>query len=217
MVWLRKHTLCTIAKAMTDIDLEIFEELNLDSSCKIYFSNLPEIEHKSLGEFNALWNLRPKQFHKISMFGKEVETPRWQQSFGKNYNYSGSTNEAEPIPKEFCDCQEWCKVHIDSRLNGFLVNWYDGKKGHYIGPHRDDTNDLELQSPIVTLSLGEERILRFRPYGGKGFKDITVGDGEIIIIPWKTNQNWTHEVPNLKRYKGKRISLTLRAYKNSEI
>jgi len=93
-----------------------------------------------------------------------------------------------------------------------LLNWYDGQQGHYIGAHRDDTRDLHKDSPIVTISLGQERIFRMRRIGQKGFKDFTVRNGEVLVIPWDTNLKWTHEVPSFKKYIGKRISITLRAY-----
>jgi alkylated DNA repair dioxygenase AlkB len=93
-----------------------------------------------------------------------------------------------------------------------MLNWYDGQKGHYIGAHRDDTRDLFEDSPIVTISLGQERIFRMRRYKQKDFKDITFRNGEVIVVPWNTNLEWTHEIPNLKKYDGKRISITLRAY-----
>jgi len=88
---------------------------------------------------------------------------------------------------------------------GLLLNWYEGQKGHYIGAHRDDTRDLFKDSPVVTISLGEERVFRMRKYKEKKLKkDITVRNGEVIVVPWNTNLNWTHEVPSFKKYGGKR-------------
>ncbi len=67
-------------------------------------------------------------------------------------------------------------------------------------------------SPIVTLSLGEERVFRMRPYRGQGKIDVVVSHGAVVVIPFAANQLWTHEVPNFKRYQNRRISLTLRAF-----
>lgn len=156
--------------------------------------------------------MHPEEFHTVKMYGKEVFTPRWQQAYGKNYSYSGSKNNALPIPGLFKIFLEWSQENIDPRLNGLLLNWYDGQKDHYIGPHRDDTRDLVNDSPIVTISLGQERVFRMRKYGEKGFKDITMRNGSVLIIPWDTNLKWTHEVPSFKKYDSKRISITLRAF-----
>ena len=77
---------------------------------------------------------------------------------------------------------------MEPRLNGILINWYDGSKGHYIGPHRDSPEGLIEAAPIVTISFGEERIFRFRPHGGNGKIDLQLGQGTVIVIPYNTNR-----------------------------
>ena len=107
---------------------------------------------------------------------------------------------------------EWaCKV-IDPRLNGLLLNWYDGKLGHYIGAHRDSTVGLVNHSVIVMVSLGEDRITRFRPANGKGYIDTRSGNGSVIIFPLSVNRLFKHEVPRFKGGTGRRISITLRCF-----
>lgn len=163
-------------------------------------------------EFEQLWNSHPTEYHEVMMHGKLVKTPRWQQAYGHNYTYSGSKNNALPISEQLQPFLEWSQENIDPRLNGLLLNWYDGELDHYIGAHRDSTTGLLPDSPIVTISLGEERVFRFRPYQEKGFQDFTVQDGDVVVVPATTNQRWTHEVPKFKRYQQRRISVTLRAY-----
>ena len=191
---------------------EIFETIKLDDEFVIYSSNVIKEFDFDFNKFTEIWNQHPEYYHKINMYGKEIPTPRWQQSYGKNYSYTGSINNALPIPDNLKMFLEWSQINIDNRLNGLLLNWYDGQKGHYIDAHRDDTRDLFKDSPIVTISLGQERIFRMRRYKQKDFKDITFRNGEVIVVPWNTNLEWTHEIPNLKKYDGKRISITLRAY-----
>lgn len=166
----------------------------------------------SAANFKEIWNLHPEDYHTLVLHGKEVKTPRWQQAYGKNYQYSGSRNNALPIPDLLQPYLTWCQQHIDPRLNGLLLNWYEGKLNHYIGAHRDSTKGLLPDSPIVTISLGEERIFRLRPYGEKGYHDVVLRQGDVLVIPGSTNSKWTHEVPKFKKYQGKRISVTLRAY-----
>jgi alkylated DNA repair dioxygenase AlkB len=190
----------------------IFETIKLAEGCEIYISNTIHELNMDHSTFLELWNLHPKDYHKIKMYGKEIYTPRWQQAYGKNYNYTGSINNALPISDNFKKYLHWFRQNVDSRLNGLLLNWDDGQKGHYIGAHRDDSRDLFYDSPYVTISFGQERIFRMRPYKEKGFTDIITRHGEAIVIPWNTNKKWTHEVPNFKKYQGKRISITLRAY-----
>lgn len=191
----------------------LFETIELDTKHSVFTSGKP-IANFALDDatFMKIWDLHPTEYHIVKIHGREIPTPRWQQAYGKNYNYTGSKNNALPIPDRLKVFLEWSQENIDKRLNGLLLNWYDGLKSHYIGAHRDSTKDLQEGSPIVTISLGEERIFRMRPYKRKGFKDIEMRNGAVIVVPWNTNQHWTHEVPHFKKYSGKRISITLRAY-----
>ena len=194
------------------MNTQLFERIALDEVSVIFKSEAVQEFDFQEDEFTTLWDTHPEEYHTVKMYGKDVLTPRWQQSYGKNYSYTGSKNNALPIPEQLNIFLEWSQTHIDTRLNGLLLNWYDGKQGHYIGAHRDDTRDLFEDSPIVTISLGQERVFRMRKYKEKGFQDIKIPHGSIIVIPWDTNLKWTHEVPNFKKYSGKRVSVTLRAY-----
>jgi len=40
---------------------------------------------------------KPTVQHKIKMFGREVPIPRFQQSYGRDYNYSGSVAKSRPF------------------------------------------------------------------------------------------------------------------------
>jgi len=141
------------------------------------------------------------QYHEIKIGGRPQKTPRRQQAFGKDYQYTGRVNRALPVPPMLGPLLVWATATIDERLNGLLINWYDGELGHYIGKHRDSTKNLIKGAPIVTVSFGEERVFRLRQYGG-----------DVFIMPYETNLAWTHEVPHAKGSVGRRISVTLRAF-----
>ena len=110
---------------------------------------------------------------------------------------------------------QWARDVVDPRLNGLLVNWYDGALGHYIGRHRDSEKGLLAGVPIVTISLGEERLMRFRSSRGKGKEryDHPVSPGAVVVVPLETNREWSHEVPKFKRWTGRRISISLRGFR----
>ncbi len=192
------------------MNLLIFKEQPLNARYSI-FQSAPVSDWLDM-DFEQLWALHPEAYHTIKMFGKEVLTPRWQQSYGKDYRYTGALNNALPIPDSLQPFLLWAQNNVDSRLNGLLLNWYDGALGHYIGAHRDDERDLQQDSPILTISMGEERIFRLRPYGGEGFQDFVFANAEAIVLPAQTNRHFTHEVPLVRKYLGRRISITLRAY-----
>jgi len=166
--------------------------------------------------FETLWRMRPPEYHEILMRGRPVRTPRWQQAFGRDYQYTGRVNRALPVPTLLEPLLVWARRHIDERLDAILVNWYDGALGHYIGRHRDSTKGMCRDVPIVTVSFGEERVFRLRPYRGEGRRDFPARDGSVFIMPYETNQAWTHEVPHTRKLRGRRISVTLRGFIEAE-
>jgi alkylated DNA repair dioxygenase AlkB len=168
--------------------------------------------HLNQAELNNLWDIHPCDAHEIKMYGRFVKAPRWQQVYGVDYHYTGRVNKALPIPSLLEPLGQWSKEKINNHLNGMVVNWYDGKLGHYMGKHRDSTTNMLSGAPIVVISFGEERIFRLRPWKGEGYKDFVTKHRCVFVIPYETNQAWTHEVPFSKKYQGQRISLTLRAF-----
>lgn len=167
--------------------------------------------------FSKLWDLHPPEFPEIHMHGHRVKIPRWQQAYGVDYRFSGQISRALPTPESLQPVLDWCRSEIDSALNGLLLNWYDGSLGHYIGRHRDSTKGLVAGSGIVTVSFGEARTFRLRPWphrsGAKPI-DFETANGSVFILPWSTNQAFTHEVTSSKRRQGERISVTIRAFEN---
>ena len=190
-----------------------FNCIKLDAENHIWAGNLPPKLLLAPQELEVLWNLHPAEYHTIQILGKKVKTPRWQQAYNKTYQYSGEQNDALAVPEELYPFWNWSREVVDRRLNGLLLNWYDGQLGHYIGKHRDSIANLIIGAPIVTISLGQERVFRLRPYRGKGYFDFPIPHGTVLIMPYATNQTWTHEVPATKKLAGKRISVTLRAFK----
>jgi alkylated DNA repair dioxygenase AlkB len=164
--------------------------------------------------FEALWNLHPPDYPEILMHGRMVKTPRWQQAYGTDYRFSQIVNAGLPIPPLLKPCLDWACGAIDRRLNGLLLNWYDGALGHYIGAHRDSTDSMIDGAPIVTISYGGTRSFRLRPWKkrGAGFKDFAAPHGTVFILPYDTNLTWTHEVPRTKAQTDRRISITMRAF-----
>jgi len=148
------------------------------------------------------------------VYGREVPVTRFQQSYGRSYDYSGRTHEALPITGQMAVFLGYCQRTVDERLSGLLLNWYSDRHKHRIGAHRDSTQDLVPGSPIVTISVGEERVFRLRPWKGKGHRDFVADHGTVFSMPFETNLTWTHEVPHFARYQGRRISITARAFQD---
>lgn len=195
-----------------------FEAHELGSAHKLWVGRLPGPLLPVPEDFKRLWQLHPEEFHEIKMPGGLVKTPRWQQAFGRDYHYTGRTNRSMPIPASLEPFLKWSRENVASELNGLLLNWYDGRLGHYIGRHRDSIKDMIPGTPIMTISVGEDRIFRLRrwPAKLKGEPiDFPACDGSVFVMPWETNLAFTHEVPRSTRQTGRRISITLRGFIDS--
>ncbi len=175
-------------------------------------------------EFETLWQMHPSEHNRILIHGRQTPIPRWHRAFGNDYRFSGQVATALDVPAILKPLLEWGRVAVDDRLNGILVNWYDGALGHYIGPHHDDQRQLVVGTSIVTVSFGEERLFRMlrarNDSAGETMSnckhDFTATTGGVIVIPWSTNRVWKHCVPKSTRYRGRRISITLRAFRAVE-
>lgn len=193
-----------------------FEKHAIDASCSLFAGQLPAELRWNEEQFDIAWNLHPAEYATVMMRGVLVKLPRFQLAYDRNYKFSGRLSKAVPLPDIFKPLLQWAQSAFNPYLNGTLLNWYEGSLGHYIGPHRDKTNGLVPASPIVTISFGETRTFRLRPWKGKGFTDFEATNGSVFVMPWETNKRWTHEITKSKRAVGKRISVTFRAFESCE-
>lgn len=192
-----------------------FERTRLDESHEFFVGTLPDDLVPDEEQFEALWAMHPAEYHEIKIHGRHVKTPRWQKAYGRDYHYTGRTNAALPVTDNLMPFLRWAHEAIDPRFNGILLNWYDSFLGHYIGKHRDSVKNMIKGAPIVTISLGSERVFRLRPWRQKGnVVDFPAVNGAVFIMPFDTNRAWTHEVPHNARSVGRRISVTLRAFED---
>jgi alkylated DNA repair dioxygenase AlkB len=189
--------------------------INLENNSWIIYGNIPDsIEY----DFEKLWNLHPENYGSVMIYGKKIETPRYQQSFLIPYYFSGLTHEAIDLPNEFNKFMVWSNsLEINSKFNQALVNWY-ANGHHYIGAHSDSTIQLVKDSPIMSISLGESRKFRIRDRKTKKIVlDLEMKDRTYIIMGGEMQTFYTHEVPKINGIKGentgKRINITFRNFK----
>lgn len=186
--------------------------LPVDPDGEVWAGRLPDHLLPDETGFASMWDTHPEwkvEFGRVH--DRVVYLPRWQQAFGVDYAFSDTVAKASPLPEVFAPYLAWAQS-LDPRYNGTLVNWYDDAEGHYIGRHRDSTVGIDTSVPFITVSLGATRKFRLRPFRGQGFTDYDVAHGDVLFIPWATNDRYTHEVPASTRYPGRRISITFRAF-----
>ena len=119
------------------------------------------------------------------------------------YKYPGGYHEPNP----FDGCPKLCEIadkvreiYPDIKFNSALVTDYP-KRGSYIPPHSDDEDAIEPDSVILTVSVGGERVVKFRekpPSTRNGeLREhlLTVRHGEVYTMTRKSQDLWDHAVP----------------------
>lgn len=108
--------------------------------------------------FHDLWEMHPPEFDQVVMFDKIINTPRWSQTYGRDYWYSGLLHKAQPVPAILEPLHAWANEKAGVIFDQVLVNWYmDGS--HYIGPHSDNERHIERGSPILAVLCSISRCM----------------------------------------------------------
>lgn len=182
--------------------------------------DLPDDLKPNPTKFRKLWELHPIEKGKIKLYGKEMESPRWFQTFMKNYTFSKMSHPATELPELFRPYLDYANALCDhvyecDPMNGVLVNWYqDGSQ--YIAAHSDTLTDMVPGLPIICVSLGQERIFRIRTKSDKKkVLDLTTRNGSAIVMSYDMQKEYTHEITkqSANKIKGERISITFRRFK----
>ena len=189
--------------------------------------NLPEEYCVDEELFQELWDLHPEEYGKVKMYNyktknyEEINTPRWQQSFGKDYKFTGMNHKASKITHPFLlKLLDFVKDHSGLEYNQVLVNWYnDGQ--HYIGAHSDDERQLVPDSSIYSFSFGQVRdfVIKNKKYSVKDANRVRIvlqlDNNSCVIMGGKMQKYFTHEVPkrSIKKCAERRINVTMRLFK----
>jgi len=166
------------------------------------------------------------QLSKVFVFGKWHDIPRKQVAFGDDgltYKYSNNIVPARswtPLLRRIKNDVESATGH---QFNFVLVNRYADGRDH-MGEHKDDEEELEIRSPIASLSLGQERDFVFRHQDARGaaakktFKQppsnvkLKLDSGSLLMMNHPTNDFWYHSLPkrSLTSAPNARINMTFR-------
>ena len=182
-------------------------------------ASIPREIRMAPADFDRVWKLHPNEFQEVMMFGNVVKTPRWSESFGESYHFSGMDHKAQPIEDPYLvTLLDWVRKHSGKEYNQILVNCYqDGN--HYIGPHSDDENQLVPGSSIYSFSFGQKRDFVVTSKKGKvepPFKQsFPMGDNSLLIMEGDMQKNFKHQVPkrSVTNVPGPRINITFRLFK----
>ena len=156
------------------------------------------------------------------LFGNAKKAPRLSAAFGSKgstYTYSGMTQPAiTDWPLKLLECKALVEQKLDCKLNYALVNIYETGKD-YIGWHSDDEKDLESNTPICSISLGDERKFQLREKYSKGETPTKIyskvlAHGSLCTMEKQTQQICKHKVPVKPKASSPRINITFRSIIN---
>ena len=101
------------------------------------------------------------------------------------------------------------------KFNSAMVQRY--KTGDdFIPRHSDNEDDIERNSVIITISLGDSRSIQFKEKGGSELNEtVKLNHGDCLVMSQESQKYFTHEIAREKN-KGMRLSITLRLIKPSK-
>ncbi|MBM5807121.1 MAG: alpha-ketoglutarate-dependent dioxygenase AlkB [Cyanobacteria bacterium M_surface_10_m2_179] len=149
----------------------------------------------------------------VTVYGKQHRTPRltcWVADPGCTYRYSGLVQSIHPWTAELNDLRDRLQQLLGVRFNSLLLNRYRNGADR-MGWHADDEPELDDQAPIVSLSLGVARDLRFRPRSGsEAAFAVNLADGDLLVMDPPSQRHWQHALPPRARVVAERLNLTFR-------
>jgi hypothetical protein len=109
--------------------------------------------------------------------------------------------------------EEALKPLWNQTMNHCVTNYYRNGDD-FIAHHSDKDLDLNREGVIVSVSLGEERIMELRRRAEpKDTNRVLLPHGSMLVLGPKTNEKWTHSILKKEDSTGPRISLTMRECK----
>ena len=137
--------------------------------------------------------------HRRWMYERMVDDPRLSHWFSAD----------DPLPHPALEpVRSALEEHYAVPLGGIGLNYYrDGRDS--VAPHRDRELRHLDDTLIAIVTLGAQRPFLIRPKGGGKSRDISPASGDLLVMGGRTQVNWEHGVPKVKRA-GPRISATWR-------
>lgn len=161
-------------------------------------------------DVESLWNDLP--------FNRIDNTPRtecWMNDYNVSYTYGSGRGVRTYLPNDWNTFVDSIRVKMnaefDTSFDCCFCNGYIDETDH-LGWHADDSPEMDMNHPIVSISFGAVRDIWFRKTGVKGpaTKGITMGDGSLTMMNAEMQVTWDHRIPKHSAPCGKRISLTYR-------
>lgn len=179
----------------------------------LYISDFLPTEEANRTFYSLLEGIEWKPDEAI-LYGKHITTKRsvaWYAEKGFSYRYSGTTKTALPWSPDLLELKSKVEIASNEKFNSCLLNLYhDGSEG--MAWHSDDETSLSPNSTIASVSLGAERIFRFKHKKTKEPVELQLEHGSLLLMKDVIQRFWLHSLPKAMKVKRPRINLTFRQF-----
>ncbi|WP_406832823.1 alpha-ketoglutarate-dependent dioxygenase AlkB [Pedococcus sp. KACC 23699] len=151
----------------------------------------------------------------LNMFGKSLAQPRLTAVCGVSMDPASRYRRSNPVTP-WAPAAGYVRDRVEGvvagwRPNGLIANRYrDGQDS--IGWHSDSEPALGHHPVVVSVSLGESRVLLLRPREGGPRRAFELAHGDLFVMGGATQKEFVHSISKVGRPVGERISLTFRKY-----
>lgn len=165
----------------------------------------------NIDEINCFYNSKPNKKHKIFIYGKSIEQPRYTQTYGKDYIYSNTIVKSFPFTAFLSKYLAFAN-NLGNNFNMALVNWYENGN-NYIGWHSDNETQIKKNTSIVSITFGAERDFQIREkINHKNKFTLKLENNSYLIMGGEFQNEFQHQLPKRLKCKDKRINITFREF-----
>lgn len=177
--------------------------------------------HKNIENWSA-WGITPETIFeslKNEIDWEQRDAPRMECFLSTNtnpYTYGSGRGIRTYYPKEYGYYAKLFKniaEHFAScEFEACFLNYYKGPRDH-LGWHADDSDVIDMNRPIVVISLGSAREIWFREKNSKEIEKLLLEPNSVLIMKAGMQLSHEHRIPKHNATCGERISLTFRGLK----
>lgn len=166
--------------------------------------------------YDLLYKETPWRQDDIKVFGKVHPQPRLTALYATNnlpYSYSNITMYPLAFTFALSEIKKKVETLVNTKFTTCLLNLYrNGKDSN--GWHADDEKELGKNPTIASISLGANRVFKFRDKKAKSLvHSMSLEHGSLLLMEGETQHNWQHQIPKTSKFVEPRINLTFRIIK----
>ena len=153
----------------------------------------------------------------VRVYGRWHKVPRLTAFLADrtvSYRYSGTVHRGTGWPEWFLPLLEDVSNQCNAPFNGCLFNMYRNGEDR-MGWHADDEPEIDPSFPIASLSFGATRDLQFRHRTTRERHDLTLADGDLLLMDPECQRLWMHALPTRRRIQAPRLNLTFRVFRTN--